>query len=151
MKETFKVDGYVFKYYPEIERYTASFVGSDGIGYEEIISKAVYEEYRGILRESERVDAETRRKMEFFELSDNNLHKRAKYKSKTIFEILEHEENMRRIEKVVSTLTVIQKQRFEKYFYDEKTYKQIATEENCTYQAIEASMKWILKKFKKFF
>ena len=58
---------------------------------------------------------------------------------------------IKELRKIINTLPLIQKRRLIKYFFENKTYEQIAQEEKCTKRAVKFTIDIVLeKKFKKF-
>ena len=69
----------------------------------------------------------------------------------SIEEIVENKINKEQLIQVISTLPKIQKDRLIKYFFEGKTYEEIAIEEKCSKVAIKYSIDIALKKIYKNF
>lgn len=78
--------------------------------------------------------------IEHFDLSENVLHKKIKYKLKSLEEIVEEKIIKEELVKAIANLPEIQKKRIKLYFFDDLTYQQIADLEGCTKRAIKFSV-----------
>ena len=64
-------------------------------------------------------------------------------------EMLEQQDEIDRLHIAIDRLTPIQKRRLQKYFFEEKTYKEIADEENSSFSAVRESVFSALNSLKK--
>lgn len=78
--------------------------------------------------------------IEHFNLSENLLHKKIKYKIKGLDEIVEEKIINEELMKAIANLPEIQRKRIKLYFFDDLTYQQIANLEGCTKRAIKFSV-----------
>ena len=78
--------------------------------------------------------------IEHFDLSENLLHKKIKYKIKGLDEIVEEKIINEELMKAIANLPEIQRKRIKLYFFDDLTYQQIANLEGCTKRAIKFSV-----------
>lgn len=115
----------------------------------EIVTKEVFD----IFDENERKDnaylKEYSIHIEHSELTDISLEKRSINKSKSleeqiIFNFLKYD-----LEKIISSLSELQKVRLKKYYFEEKTLEEIAKEEGCSKVAIKYSIDNAIKNISK--
>ena len=146
MKKIFKVDGYTLTSHEE-GRYTISFVDSKGITVESEITESIYEEYKKeyLMLISQR--HKKRKYTEHLDLNDNALYRRTKEKQPSVEKMVEEKEFAEVIERIINTLTEKQKRRFEMYYEEGLTYKEIAEREDCIIASIQDTMVLIRKKF----
>lgn len=84
-------------------------------------------------------------------LDENQLYVRMLNKAKSIDSQVEDEEIFNNLKNEIQKLPDIQKNRLKKYFFDNKTYEQIAYEEGCSKRAVKFSIDIALQKiYKKF-
>lgn len=92
--------------------------------------------------------------IEHSEVYEENLNKRAIKKDILLEELVEREINIENLYNEIEKLPNIQKNRLRKYYFDEKTFEEIAKEEKCTKRAVKFSVdiaiQKISKNFKKF-
>ncbi len=87
--------------------------------------------------------------IEHLEISDINLNKRMMNKEMPLEKIVEINIQKELINSAILELPVIQQRRVRKYYFDEKTFEEIAIEENCTKRAVKFSVDIALKKISK--
>lgn len=84
-------------------------------------------------------------------LDENQLYKRMFNKVKSLDSQVENKEIIDDLKEEIQKLPDIQKNRLKKYFFDGKTYEQIAYEEGCSKRAVKFSIDIALQKiYKKF-
>ena len=110
-----------------------------------IESKSVYKKNKN----------EEERHWEHIELSENELFKRSLKYQDSIESIIIKKETEKELHLAIQQLPKIQKKRLKKYYFDEKTEREIAAEEGIKHQAIHIGLdrsrkklEDILKKFK---
>ncbi len=98
---------------------------------------------------------EEERHWEHIELSENELFKRSLKYQDSIESIIIKKETEKELHLAIQQLPKIQKKRLKKYYFDEKTEREIAAEEGIKHQAIHIGLdrsrkklEDILKKFK---
>lgn len=87
--------------------------------------------------------------IEHKELTDEVLYNKMFIKEMSIEKMVEKKLLFDEIEEIINTLPNVQKRRLKKYFFEEKTFQQIAYEENCTKRAIKFSVDIAIQKIKK--
>lgn len=55
-------------------------------------------------------------------------------------EYLDNAQDMENLHMAIKNLPEVQKHRLKKYYFEEKTFDEIAFEEGCTYQSIQRSV-----------
>lgn len=90
--------------------------------------------------------------IEHLDLCEEEIYIRAKNKEISLEERVEKKLETLEIKMQINKLPVIQKRRLQKYYFEDKTFEQIAQEEGCTKRAVKFSidiaLEKILKKFK---
>lgn len=66
--------------------------------------------------------------------------------TKSVEDIVEEKIMKENLNKIIEELPNIQQRRLKKYYYEEKTFEEIAKEENCTKRAVKFSVDIALKK-----
>lgn len=92
---------------------------------------------------------EYERHREHSELYEETLNKRILDKPISLEEEVEKKILNEKLREVISTLPEIQKKRLIKYYFENKTFEQIAKEENCTKRAVKFSIDIALEKISK--
>lgn len=91
------------------------------------------------------------RHLEHTDIIDNDevLYRRTLYKSISTEDIVEKNILRNEIKLEINKLPNIQRRRLQKYYFDGKTYEEIAREENCTKRAVKFSVDIALEKISK--
>lgn len=89
------------------------------------------------------------RHIEHSELMDETLYKRATNYQESVEDIVENNILLEKLRNILNTLPAIQKRRLIKYYFEDKTYEQIAKEENCTKSAVKFSIDIAIDKISK--
>ena len=63
---------------------------------------------------------------------------------------MDNTQDMENLHMAIKNLPEAQKRRLKKYYFEEKTFDEIAFEEGCTYQSIQISVYRAVKKLKIF-
>lgn len=86
------------------------------------------------------------RHIEHSEVYEETLYKRANILSESIDEKIERKILIDNVKEQIDKLPEIQKRRLKKYYFDNKTYEQIAIEESCSKVAVKYSIDIAIKK-----
>lgn len=117
-----------------------AFRNSGKVDSEIMVSKEVYE----VFNKSELHDIsqmhEYERHIEHFILDENILYEKSKIKEVSVEEQVEYKILMEELRLSIINLPLIQKRRLIKYYFDNKTYQEIADEEHCSKIAIKYSI-----------
>ena len=113
------------------------------------VNKDVYEAFNQFELEDIRQLHEYERHIEHSEQSDINLYNRAVEQNSSVEEIVENNILQENIKKAMNTLTLIQKRRIYKYFFENKTLEIIAKEEKCSIMSVKESIDAAIRKLQK--
>lgn len=91
------------------------------------------------------------RHIEHSEIFENNLEARALNKQIPTDEIVENKINNEKLRAAIQELPKIQRERLKKYYFENKTFEEIAEEENCTKRAVKFSVDIAIEKISKKF
>lgn len=92
----------------------------------------------------------TERHIEYSEIYEETLHTRVKDKPLELDEEIIQKITYEYLHIAIKQLPDIQQRRIQKYFFEEKTFEEIANLENCTKVAIKYSIDTAIKNLKKF-
>lgn len=113
------------------------------------VNKDVFEAFNQFELEDIRQLHEYERHIEHSEQSEINLYNRAVEQNSSVEEIVENNILQENIKKAMNTLTLIQKRRIYKYFFENKTLEIIAKEENCSIMSVKESIDAAIIKLQK--
>ena len=113
------------------------------------VNKEIYEAFNQFELEDIKQLPEYERHIEHSEQSDINLYNRAIEQNSSVEEIVENNILQENIKKAMNTLTLIQKRRIYKYFFENKTLEIIAKEENCSIMSVKESIDAAIIKLQK--
>ena len=147
----YKVDSYILEYIEKDDKYYISFIDSAKKQCKIEIDKEIFNTYMKSKKAYVKIKNETSRFLEHFELTDEDIYKRAKVKSKDAEEILIDNIEKQKMEQAKEKLTDTQIRRIELHIIDEVTIRDLAKLENVRKNQIEKSIKLGIKKLKKFF
>lgn len=88
------------------------------------------------------------RHYEHSEIYESTLHERGAINVECMEEYLDNAQDMENLHMAIKNLPEVQKRRLKKYYFEEKTFDEIAFEEGCTYQSIQRSVYRAVKKIK---
>ncbi len=80
------------------------------------------------------------RHYEHSEIYENALHRRNVSDVQSLEEYFDNAQDAENLHMAVNKLPEVQKRRLKKYYFEEKTFYEIALEEGCTYQSIQRSV-----------
>ena len=113
------------------------------------ISKRLYEEFDFFelqdLSHMNKVD----RHIERSEIWESGLFERVFQKEEDIEDAVVKKLEEERLYNAIEQLSVIQKRRLLKYYFEDKNYEQIAQEEGCSFQMVAKSVKSAIRNLKK--
>ena len=146
-----KDNPYTLGYDDDNQTYTVEFVDNRKIFHKVEISDKVYEAFNKFELEDISQIHKFRRHIEHSEIYDNTLAERMLEKPLSIEQEIENKIIIEEIKNIIDSLPDIQKRRIRKYYFEDKTFEEIAIEENCTKRAVKFSIDIALKKiFQKF-
>lgn len=113
------------------------------------INKDVYEAFNKFEVEDESFLYKQRRYIEYSEVFDYSLYKRAIKKEKSIYDKVEENIKNDELKKAIDKLTETQKRRIRLYYFEDKTLNEIARLEGCSIKNIYKSLELAKKNLKK--
>lgn len=143
-----KDNPYILEYIEETKCHKVIFKDGNGITNTVMVTEEVFD----IMNRFELDDVseinEYKRHIEYNEIYENNLNKRAFNKQVSLEDEIINKSIFEDLIKAVNMLPEIQKRRIKKYYFENKTQKQIAEEENVDIRAIQYTLHIALKKLK---
>lgn len=132
----------------ENERYYISFVDVNNNLQKIEVSQKVFESFNKFELEDISQMNEYDRHYEHSEVYENTLHKKKDSSGQSLEEYFENVQVTENLHIAISKLPEVQKRRLKKYYFEEKTFDEIALEEGCTYQSIQRSVYRAVAKIK---
>lgn len=80
------------------------------------------------------------RHYEHLEIYENTLHRKSVSEVQSLEEYFDNVQDAENLHMAINKLPDVQKRRLKKYYFEEKTFEEIALEEGCTYQSIQRSV-----------
>ena len=131
-------------------KYFAIFRDGEGKRIEQELTKEIFLQMEAWRKEDVRHEREALRHLEYSELTDESIERRATNKSQSVEEFVERQNLIRMIEQEFLQLDETQQRRV-LLRLDNQSLTKIAAEEGCSRPAIFYAMKTIQKKFEKFY
>lgn len=147
----YEVDSYILEYVEKDDKYYISFIDSAKKNCKMEITKDVFNAYINSRKAYTKINNETSRHIEHFDLSDTEIYNRSFNKEKTVEEIVVENIDKEMLMKALENLTEIQFRRIELHIINEVTIRDVAKLEKVQKRQIEKSLSLGLKKIKKFF
>lgn len=88
------------------------------------------------------------RHLEHSEIYEHTLHKKKVSSDRSLEEYFDNAKDAEDLHMAMNKLPEIQKRRLKKYYFEEKTFDEIALEEGCTYQCVQRSVYRAVEKIK---
>lgn len=124
----------------ENERYYVSFIDSNNKFQKIEISQEVFESFNKFELEDVSQMNEYDRHLEHSEVDENTLYQKSVSSEQPLEEYFENVQVTENLHIAINKLPEVQKRRLKKYYFEEKTFEEIALEEGCTYQSIQRSV-----------
>lgn len=140
---------YTLGYDENKQVYTVEFKDSKRILHKVEISEKVYKAFDKFELEDVSQIHKYQRHIEHSEVYEETLNTKAVDKPMGVDEIVENKIMSEDLKNAINSLPETQKRRIKKYFFEDKTYEEIALEENCTKMAIKFSIDSGLEKISK--
>ena len=131
-------------------RYYISFVDVNNNFQKIEVSREVFESFNKFELEDISQMNEYDRHLEHSKIYEHTLHKKKDSREWQLEEYFENVQITENLHMAISKLPEVQKRRRKKYYFEEKTFDEIAFEEGCTYQSIQRSVYRAVKKLKIF-
>lgn len=112
------------------------------------VSKNVFETFNIFELEDISQMNEYDRHLEHSEVDENTLYQKSVSSEQPLEEYFENVQITENLHMAISKLPEVQKRRLNKYYFEEKTFDEIALEEGCTYQCVQRSVYRAVEKIK---
>lgn len=132
----------------ENERYYVSFIDSNNKFQKIEISQEVFESFNKFELEDISQMNEYDRHLEHSEIDENTLYQKSVSSEQPLEEYFDKAQDAENLHMAISKLPEVQKRRLNKYYFEEKTFDEIALEEGCTYQCVQRSVYRAVEKIK---
>ena len=129
--------------------YTVEFVDNQRVIHNIEISIEIYEAFDKFELEDVSQIHKYQRHIEHSEIYEDTLNSRAIKKSLGVDEIVEKKIIIEELKTAIQELPDIQRNRLKKYYFDNKTFEEIAKEEKCTKRAVKFSVDIAIEKISK--
>lgn len=132
-------------------RYYISFVDVNNNSQKIEVSQKVFDSFNKFELEDISQMNEYDRHLEHSEVYEHTLHQKKDSIDRSLEEYFENVLVTDNLHTAISKLPVVQKRRLKKYYFEEKTFEEIALEEGCTYQSIQRSVYRAVEKIENIF
>lgn len=132
----------------EKEKYYILFIDVNNHIQKVEVSKKIFESFNRFELEDISQMNEYDRHYEHSEIYENTLHRRNISDAQSLEEYFENIQVTENLHIAINKLPEVQKRRLKKYYFEEKTFDEIALEEGCTYQSIQRSVYRAVAKIK---
>lgn len=112
------------------------------------VSKKIFDSFNKFELEDISQMNEYDRHYEHSEIYENALHRRNVSDVQSLEEYFDNAQDAENLHMAVNKLPEVQKRRLNKYYFEEKTFDEIALEEGCTYQCVQRSVYRAVEKIK---
>lgn len=129
--------------------YTVEFMDNMKVIHKVEISEKVYQAFDSFELEDISQIHKYRKHIEHSELLEETLEHRMLNKPITVEDEVEEKILIEDIKTIIDSLPDIQKRRLKKYYFEDKTFEEIAQEENCSKVAVKYSIDIALEKISK--
>ena len=146
-----KDNPYTLNYIEEKNIYTITFKDVKGHLNKVEVSEEVYRVFDKFELQDIKELNEYDRHIEHSEIFENSLESRALNKQIPTDEIVENKINNEKLREAIQELPKVQRERLRKYYFENKTFEEIAKEEKCTKRAIKFSVDIAIEKISKKF
>ncbi len=143
-----KDNPYIINFNKDLNKYTISFVDARGIKQSVVIDNQLYSAFNEFELQDVSFMNEYDRHIEHLEQTEQSLYCRTFNKGTSLENKVIQKMEYENLIKNINTLPDIQKRRLTKYFFYEKTLKEIALEENCSIRSIKYSIDLAREKLK---
>lgn len=144
-----KDNPYTLDYDESKGTYVVEFVDNIKVFHRIEISDEVFKAFDSFELEDVSQIHKIQRHIEHSEIYEETLNRRMVNKSRSVEEEVERKILFEELKKSIDELPTIQKRRLKKYFFENKTFEDIAKEEKCTKRAVKFSVDIALEKISK--
>lgn len=146
-----KDNPYTLNYIEEKNIYTITFKDVKGHLNKVEVSEEVYRVFDKFELQDIKELNEYDRHIEHSEIFENSLESRALNKQIPTDEIVENKIKNEKLREAIQELPKTQRERLKKYYFENKTFEEIAKEEKCTKRAVKFSVDIAIEKISKKF
>ncbi len=132
----------------ENQKYYVTFTDINGNIQKVEVSKKIFESFNRFELDDISQMNEYDRHYEHSEIYENALNRRNVFDVQSLEEYFDNAQDAENLHMAISKLPDVQKRRLKKYYFEEKTFEEIALEEGCTYQCVQRSVYRALAKIK---
>ena len=144
-----KDNPYTLSYNKELDCYLVSFKDSRNKLQNITITKEVYDAFDKFELEDLSILNEYDNHIEHSEIYEETLNKISVKKLTLLDDLVENKLNIENLYNEIEKLPYIQKSRLKRYYFEEKTFEDIAKEDGCTKRAIKFSVDIAIEKISK--
>lgn len=144
-----KYNPYTLEVDEENNIYTVIFKDSKNVLQRVVVERNIYEAFDKFELEDISQIHKIRKYIEYNEIYEETLFHKALQAPISIEEEVENNLLKEKLRTAIKELNDIQKRRIQKYFFEKKTYEEIANEENCSKVAVKYSIDIALEKISK--
>ena len=130
-------------------RYYILFKDNNNVLHKEEVDIDVFEAFNNFELDDKKILNEFSRHIEHLDLSEELIYKRSFKKPLSLEQQLLDQVTLETLKEAIYELSDTQRRRIIKYFFDNKTYKEIAEEEGCSKVAIKLSIDASLQEISK--
>lgn len=112
------------------------------------VSKSVFETFNIFELEDISQMNEYDRHLEHSKVDENTLYQKSVSSEQPLEEYFDKAQDAENLHMAISKLPEVQKRRLNKYYFEEKTFDEIALEEGCSYQCVQRSVYRAVEKIK---
>ncbi len=135
----------------EDDKYFILFKDSRNILHKQSVSKEVFEIFNQSELKDNNMFSSNYRHISCDDITEELFYKKVMYDQVSLEEEFDTRELLNNLKLYINNLPDIQKRRVIKYYFDNKTYEEIAREENCSKVAIKYSIDSAIKNISKKF
>lgn len=144
-----KDNPYTLGYDEERNVYTVEFSDNKNVIHKVEITDKIYGAFDKFELEDVSQIHKYSKYIEHSEVYEENLNRRALGKQLSVEEIVEQNIEIDDLKNAIDKLTLIQKRRIKKYYFENKTLQQIADEEECSIASVKESLDSAITKLRK--
>lgn len=132
----------------ENQKYYVTFTDINGNIQKVEVSKKIFESFNKFELEDISQMNEYDRHLEHSEVDENTLYQKSVSSEQLLEEYFDKAQDAENLHMAINKLPDVQKRRLKKYYFEEKTFEEIALEEGCTYQCVQRSVYRAVTKIK---
>lgn len=151
VRRKYRDNSYTLNYIEEKNMYTIKFKDVRGYIHEVEVTEEVYRAFNSFELHDIKELNEYDRHIEHSEIIKRTIESRMKYKAISLEDDFVRKNIFEELKNAIQSLPEVQKRRIKKYYFEDKTYEEIAKEEGCSKVAIKYSIDIAIEKISKKF